>query len=83
MNQEPAANAWLPTQYVLFKAECEKKGKYPPKSDDVLMFDEVKVASQLMWNSRNQTLTGLAMISKDMSSFTDVYQLLLTSQTPA
>ena len=64
MNQEPAANALvtrLPTQYVLFKAECEKKGKHPPKSDGVLVFDEVKVASQ-MWNSRNQTLTWLAMI---------------------
>ena len=68
---------------MLFKAECEKNGKHPPKLDGVLMFDEVKVASQLMWNSRNQTLTGLAMISKDMSSLTDVYQLLLTSQTPA
>ena len=40
-------------QYVLFKAECEKKGKHPPKSDGVLVFDEVKVACQLMWNSRN------------------------------
>ena len=49
-------------------------------SDGVLVFDELKVACQLMWNSRSQTLTGLAMTSKDLSSLTDVYQLL---QTPA
>ena len=70
-------------QYVLFKAECEKQGKHPSRSDGVLVFDEVKVACQLMWNSRNQTLTGLAMTSKDMSSLTDVYQLLQTPQTAA
>ena len=29
-----------------------------------------------MWNSRNQTLTGLAMTSKDISSLVDVYQIL-------
>ena len=71
------------TQFVLFKAECEKQGKHPPKSDGVLVFDEVKVACQLMWNSRSQTLTGLAMTSKDLSSLTDIYQLLQTPQTAA
>ena len=70
-------------QYVLFKAECEKQGKHPSRSDGVLVFDEVKVSCQLMWNSRRQTLTGLAMTSKDMSSLTDVYQLPLTPQTAA
>lgn len=65
---------------MLFIAECKKNG---PKSDGVLVFDEVKVACQLMWNSRNQTLTGLAMTNKDMSSLVDVYQLLQTPQTPA
>ena len=63
-------------QYVLFKAECEKQGKHLPKSDSVLVFDEVKVACQLMWNSRNNTLSGLAMTNKDLMSLTDVYQLL-------
>ena len=63
-------------QYVLFKAECEKQGKHLPKSDGVLVFDEVKVACQLMWNSRNNALSGLAMTNKDLMSLTDVYQLL-------
>ena len=43
-------------QYMLFKAECEKMGKHSLKSDGMLVFDEVKVACQLMWNSRSQTL---------------------------
>ena len=66
-------------QYVLFKSECEKWGKRPPQSDGVLVFDEVKVGCQLMWNSRNQSLTGLAM----SSSLTDIYQLLQTPKTAA
>ena len=70
-------------QYVLFKAECQKQGKHLPMSDGVLVFDEVKVACQLMWNSRSQTLTGLAMTSENLSSLTDVYQLLQTPQTAA
>ena len=60
-------------QHVLFKAECEKMGKHSPKSDGVLVFYEVKVVCQLMWNSRSQNLTGLAITSKDMSPLTDIY----------
>ena len=70
-------------QYVLFKAEREKQGKHLPKSDGVLVFDEVKVACQLMWNSRNNTLSGLAMTSKDLTSLTDVYQLLQAPKVAA
>ena len=54
-----------------------------PQSDGVLVFDEVKVACQLMWNSRNQTLSGLAMTADDMSSLIDVYQLLQKPQVAA
>jgi len=38
-------------QYVAFKEECRKNGKQEPKGDGVLIFDEVKVACQMMWNS--------------------------------
>ena len=54
-----------------------------PQSDGVLVFDEVKVACQLMRNSRNQTLSGLAMTADDMSSLIDVYHLLQKLQVPA
>jgi len=36
-----------------------------------------------MWNSRDQTLTGLAMSSKDMPSLVDVYQLLQSPKNVA
>ena len=39
----------------------------------MLVFDEVKVVSRLMWNSRNQQIIGLAMSPEDMSSLHDIY----------
>ena len=64
------------THYVAFKEHCVKCGKQEPKADGVLIFDEVKVACQLLWNSRSNTLMGLAMTSKDQASLNDVYKLL-------
>ena len=81
---EPGASSnSISDQYVLFKTKCEKQGKHLPKSDGVLVFDEVKVACQLTWNSRNNTLSGLAMTSKYLMSVTDVYQLLQASKVAA
>lgn len=34
--------------YVLFKKQCKDAGKQEPRYDGVLIFDEVKVACQLM-----------------------------------
>ena len=53
--------------------QCEKEGKLIPKSDGVLIFDEVKVVSGLIWNSRNQCIIGLAMTEKDQSTLHDVF----------
>ena len=64
------------SHYVTFKEQCLKSGKQEPKADRVLVFDEVKVACQLLWNSRNNALMGLAMSSKDQASLTDVYKVL-------
>ena len=49
--------------------------------DGALIFDEVKVACQLMWNSRNNRLMGLAMTPQDISSLNDIYTLLQKSDT--
>ena len=57
-------------RYVVYIEECRKSGKQEPKADGVLIFDEVKVASQLMWNSRSHQLMGLAMTSDDYKMFT-------------
>ena len=64
------------SHYVTIKEHCLKSGKQEPRADGVLIFDEVKVACQLLWNSRNNTLMGLAMSSKDQASLTDVYKVL-------
>ena len=50
--------------------------KKEPKADGVMIFDEVKVISRIMWNSRSQTMIGLAMSYEDMSSLRDVYQTI-------
>ena len=48
----------------------------------MLIFDEVKVACQLIWNSRNQKLSGLAMTNKDLSSLNDIYRILKQPESP-
>ena len=67
--------------YKSFQAEEVKQGKHEPTSDGALIFDEVKVVSSLLWNSRNQKLVGLAMTSKEQASLHDVYQMLDGSET--
>lgn len=68
------------SRYLAFKGECKKFGKQEPRGDGALIFDEVKVACQLMWNSRSHKLMGLAMTSKDLASLNDVYSLLQNSE---
>lgn len=59
-----------------FKQQKHSEKKKEPKGDGVLIFDEVKVISRLMWNSRSQKIIGLAMNANDMSSLHDAYQLV-------
>jgi len=83
---EPGANSSCVSdqvaRYVNFIAECEKFGKPKPQGDGALIFDEVKVACQLMWNSRNQRLSGLAMTCKDLASLNDIYKSLQNQDSP-
>lgn len=62
-------------QFVLFCQQNKKEGKQESMQDGVLIFDEVKVVSRLMWNSRSQTLIGLAMDHHELCSLGDLYQL--------
>lgn len=41
-----------------------------------LVFEEVKVVSSLLWNSRSQKIVGLAMTSEDQASLHDIYRML-------
>ena len=61
--------------YHIFQESCRVQGKAPPKSVGAIIFDEVKVISQLMWNSRNHRIIGLSMSSDDQSTLHDVFQL--------
>ena len=63
-------------RYLIFIEESCKAGKQEPKADGVLIFDEVKVACQLLWNSRSHQLMGLAMTHADLSSLNDIYRIL-------
>lgn len=63
-------------RFVAFKQQCLAKKMQEPQGDGVLIFDEVKVISRLMWNSRSQKIIGLAMSPEEMSSLHDAYQLI-------
>ena len=60
-------------QYLLFCQQQKAQGRKEPKGDGALIFDEVKVISRLMWNSRSQTLIGLSMDHDELSSLSDIY----------
>ena len=54
----------LRKQVSLYQAFIEKKtaeNRYVPLAVGVLIFDEVKVISRLMWNSRSQQMIRLTM----------------------
>ena len=54
----------------------KEQGARPPLREGVLIFDEVKVAMKVSWNSQNQELVGLAMTSAEMQMLQDVYNTL-------
>ena len=61
-------------------AKCKREGKLTPQSDGALIFDEVKVVSGLIWNSRSQRIIGLAMTEWDQASLQDVFQSIAPDQ---
>ena len=69
------------SRYIAYKEMRLKLGNQQPQGDGALIFDEVKVASQLMWNSRSYELMGLAMTSKNLASLNDVYSILQCSES--
>ena len=69
----------LSESYKQYQAMVEQKkseGMKPPLGEGVLIFDEVKVAMKVSWNSRNEELVGLAMTSVEMQTLQDVYDTL-------
>ena len=69
----------LSESYTDYQAMIEQKkaqGLKTPLGEGVVIFDEVKVASKVSWNSRDEALVGLAMISTEIRTLQDVYQSL-------
>lgn len=68
----------LSESYIEYQVLVEQKkaeGVRPPLGG-VLIFDEVKVAMKVSWNSRNEELVGLAMTSAEMQTLQDVYNTI-------
>lgn len=60
----------------------EASGKcFPPIGEGVMIFDEVKVISKILWNSRSHEVYGLAMTDDDMISLCDVFAELNGKKT--
>jgi len=54
LHEAGAASESIEKQVEMYEAsiaQCKKEGKSVPQSDGVLIFNEVKVVSGLMWNS--------------------------------
>ena len=78
LHEAGAAAESISTQvdkYRIFQQSCKAENKPSPKSAGVLIFDEVKVVSSLMWNSRSHKIIGLAMTVEAQASLHDVFQL--------
>ena len=75
--RDPAANdECLAMQFKLYKQHREKRveeGCPEPTGDGILIFDEVRVQGNVVWNSKNNQVIGLAMNQKDLPSLQDVY----------
>ena len=77
MHEAGAASESISKQvdkYKIFQQSCETEKKLKPKSIGVLIFDEVKVVSSLVWNSRSHQIVGLAMTEEIQASLHDVVQ---------
>ena len=84
MNGPGVSEDSMQRQAKLYQAFKEQLLRNPhasePKADGVLIFDEVKVVSRLLWNSRSQEVIGLVMNAVDMSSLQDIYSSLSSDE---
>ena len=79
LHEPGASSACIEKQVAEFVLHCQRRvleGKKESKKDGVLIFDEVKVISRLMWNSRSQTLVGLSMRHDEMATLGDIFQTI-------
>jgi hypothetical protein len=83
LHQPGTNNECISDQVVQYLIHCRERERGKKKSEHagVLVFVEVKVISRLLWNSRSQTLIGLSMGREEMSTLSDVYQVMVADRT--
>ena len=67
---------YMARQYHMYSKHSEDvsvKSDCPPVGEGILIFDEVKVQTKVMWNSKNNEIVGLAVSEDDLRSLHDVY----------
>lgn len=82
LHQPGANHDSISEQVAQFLLHCHRRkqeGKKESKKAGALIFDEVKVISRLLWNSRSQKIVGLSMSHSEQASLADIYQLLKES----
>ena len=62
-------------QYRTFQQSFQDQSGAVPMSNGAVIFDEVKVISSLIWNSRSHHLVGLAMSSQEQANLQDIFAL--------
>ena len=63
------------SQYNVVRQSFSDQSGAAPMSDGAVIFDEVKVISSLIWNSRSHHLVGLAMSSEEQANLQDIFAL--------
>lgn len=61
-------------KYTAHTESLEKLGHKKPMGVGLLIFDEVKVISKVIWNSKSHEFIGTAMTPKEESSLCDLYE---------
>lgn len=72
------------SQYQRYQHFCEQKeknGSLKPESDGILVFDEVKVISKVLWNASSEEISGLCMSDADLAGLHDIFQDVKSTST--
>ena len=60
-------------QYKTVQQSFRDQSGAVPLSDGAIIFDEIKVISSLIWNSRSHHLVGLAMSPQEQANLQDIF----------
>lgn len=61
-------------RYDQYCAKQVADGQKKPQADGILVLDEVKVVSKVLWNSSSEEIYGLSMTDSEMSGLHDIFE---------